>query len=429
LKDISVPTKNILKGFEAKVPGSKSLTNRALIAAFLCDKPVLLKGCLESEDTILAKKVAEELGVEIKCDKDHWLIDGSNLNRSSKSLDLFMGNSGTTLRFMSSVLCAKGIACVIKGTDRMHQRPVELLINALNKLGGDIKSIEGTGCPPLEIKSKVMQGGEVSLSGQVSSQYFSGLMLAAPLLETKSIIKVSDAWLSLPYIQMTHRMLESFSIKMDLNDDHILIPGNQIFKSPGEYSIEPDASAATYPLALGVLHNVSVNIPQLGRNSLQGDTRFVDRLKKMGCEVEVKDNEIKMKGCESIVALNDDLNDIPDAAMTLVVLCSIAKGHSKLTGLKNLAFKECDRLTALETELNKMGAKVVANEDGFEIEGVSLDSLKPAEIETYKDHRIAMCLSLLGTLVPGVTILDPMCVEKTYPQFWKDLDLWMGVGE
>jgi len=427
LKEITVPSRRCSSSFVAKVPGSKSLTNRALIAAILCDSPVTLNGCLESEDTVLAKNVALELGAKIKVEGTKWLIDSSEVGEQSKdSLNLFMGNSGTTLRFMSAVLCAKGIACSVSGTERMHQRPVELLIDALNGLGAEIKSKGATGCPPLKIGSKKMVGGEVSISGQVSSQYFSGLMLAAPLAPENSVIKVSDAWLSLPYIQMTQKMLQSFSIKMSLTEDSIIIPGNQKYISPGSYDIEPDASAATYPLALAVLHGVSVKIEGLGKVSLQGDTGFADQLIAMGCDVKIEDSSITLVGCGELRALKADLNAIPDAAMTLVVLCSVAKGTSVLTGLKNLAFKECDRLKALECELNKMGAKVVANEDGFLIEGVSLGGLRPAVIETYKDHRIAMCLSLLGSVVPKTIIRDPDCVEKTYPEYWKDLDLWLG---
>lgn len=415
-------------GYQARVPGSKSLTNRAIIAAILCEKEVVLEGVLESEDTQLAKDAAIEMGASIETSGTTWTVRPNMFPKpSDKPFSLYMGNSGTTVRFMSAVICALGLETEIDGSERMRERPLDLLIDAVNKLGGQIESVKGTGCPPLKTAKKAIQGGEVELSGQVSSQYFSGLMMACPIAKENSIIRVSDVWLSLPYIEMTQQMLECFGIKMTLKEKSIEICGGQKYKSPGVYQIEPDASAATYPLGLGALHNVPVTIPGLGSQSLQGDVRFAEVLGMMGCDIQIDKHEIQLKSSGKLKAIQTDLNDIPDAAMTVVVLCCLAEGTSRLTGLKNLAFKECDRLKALETECNKMGAKVKADSDGFTIEGVSRNELKAATIETYKDHRIAMCCSLLGTLVDGVKIIDPRCVEKTYPNFFEDLHAWLGL--
>lgn len=426
---LKIKTQHLNRGIKVSVPGSKSLTNRAVIAAALCDAPVVLKGVLQSEDTELASEAISTLGASVVKENNDWKIDGRNLGKvDGHTPDVFLGNSGTSVRFLSSVLCAKGISCRITGTKRMEERPIELLIQALTDLGGDIKSVRGTGCPPLKIGEKTLEGGETHISGQVSSQYFSGLMLAAPLAQRDSKIYVSDQWLSMPYIVMTQKMLAAFGISMELNQDHIHIFGEQKYKSPGIYHIEPDASAATYPLALAVLHGVCVELQGLGTDSLQGDVRFVKVLEKMGCQIELKEQSLKVQPGKELLSIEEDLNDIPDAAMTVTVLCTVAKGTSRLTGLKNLAFKECDRLRALETELSKMGVDIEADEDGFTIHGSPYQDLRGASIETYKDHRVAMCLSLLGTLVPETVILDPSCVQKTYPNYWQDLKSWQELG-
>ena len=422
-----VPQGKITSKFVAYVPGSKSLTNRAVIAAALCVEKVLLKRPLLSEDTEVASVALKQLGVKFTEKGEDWEIDASEfgLNLQNKDLNLFLANAGTAVRFLSSVLAAKGISCRVHGSDRMHERPIEILLKGLKDLGATIDSEKENGCPPLLIGNSTLKGGETELSGQVSSQFFSGLMMACPLASGKSTVKVSDEWLSKPYIEMTSQMLKSFGVDAKVNESTITIEGQQAYKSPGEYQIEPDASAATYPLALGVLQKAPVCLKGLGKGSLQGDVKFVDVLKEMGCEVTVDTTEINVTPPDTLKAISLDLNHIPDAAMTVVVLCALANGKSHLSGLRNLAFKECDRLKALETELQKVGAKVTAYEDGFHIEGVPMESLHGAKIETYKDHRMAMCLGILGTVVPGIEILDPGCVNKTFPEFWDSLKEWL----
>ncbi|MBF0198331.1 MAG: 3-phosphoshikimate 1-carboxyvinyltransferase [Planctomycetes bacterium] len=422
---LTVPVKACKNPLNARVPGSKSLTNRALIAAALCLEDVELKGPLKSEDTELAFEALAKLGVCIECDNDSWHVKGGGLKSIQPNTQLYLGNAGTAVRFLTSVLSTKNLQCSVTGSERMLERPIELLTGALNDLGANIQSDNKNGCLPLTILPSVLKGGEVSISGKVSSQYFSGLMMAAPLALNKSVIKVSDKWLSLPYIEMTHKMLQSFGLEMELGADTISIPGGQQYSSPGTYSIEPDATAATYPLALGVLHGTPVSLEGLGAQSLQGDVRFAEVMEMMGCELSWAKQKISLNPPERLKSIETDLNDIPDAAMTIVTLACVAEGVSRFTGLSNLAFKECDRLKALECELNKMGAKVQANADGFVIEGVPIKELKGAEIHTYDDHRMAMCLALLGTIVPDTVIYDPSCVKKTYPNFWDDLTNWL----
>jgi 3-phosphoshikimate 1-carboxyvinyltransferase len=429
MPSISVPVCRLTSAFEAEVPGSKSLTNRALIAAALCHLPVTLLGALSSEDTEVASKAMLQLGAKIRIHGSTWEVDGSGFQANSAVQNLYLANAGTAVRFMSAVLCAKGVACEVTGSDRMHERPIELMLMGLRELGGNIKSIKNNGCPPLKIETGGLRGGSTALSGQVSSQYFSGLMMAAPLAKNPVEIRVTDEWLSFPYIEMTARMLLDFGIQVRMSTEgYIHIQAPQTYRSPGVYRIEPDATAATYPLALGVLHGVPVKVLGLTLDSLQGDVAFAKVLTQMGCELLCDGGGLQLLRNGPLLGLTQDLNNIPDAAMTVAVLCSVAQGRSQLTGLKNLAFKECDRLTALATELNKLGCRVQAHADGFDIEGVPLETLKGANIETYKDHRMAMCLSLLGTLVPGVVINDPKCVEKTYPCYWDDLNTWIKKG-
>jgi len=415
------------KSFSARVPGSKSITNRALFAAALSDKPVFLKGPLESEDTQVASKALRSFGVVIEELDGGWLVDGRTASPQGNDHEIYLANAGTAVRFLSSILVAKGWPCRVHGTDRMHQRPIGPLLKGLGELGGNIKAKLDNSCPPLLIGSGGLKGGETAISGQVSSQFFSGLMMAAPLAKEASTISVTDSWLSLPYIHLTAALLKSFGIEVDIDEKkgRIEIPGNQTYQSPTDYDIEPDATAATYPIGLAMLHGVSLQLEGLNLSALQGDIAFVEVLKAMGADVENLDNSLLVHPPKELSSVEMDLKKIPDAAMTAVVLASIAKGKSRLSGLKNLAYKECDRLNALKTELCKMGAKVDVDEDGFSIEGVPLDTLRGAKIETYHDHRMAMCLSLLGTKVPDTVILDPSCVNKTYPRYWEDLNTWI----
>lgn len=420
-----VATTRLTRPFEARVPGSKSITNRALIAAALCQEPVVLEGALHSEDTEVAREALAKLGVSVEVEGDTFNVDPRGWTMRVDGGDLYLANAGTAVRFLSAVLCARGVTCRVHGTDRMHERPIGLLIDALSELGGEIRSEADNGCPPLLIGGSGLKGGSASISGQVSSQFFSGLMMAAPFAQTDCTIHVSDEWLSKPYIDLTAAFLKSFGVSTEVGPAAIHIPTGQSYQSPGRYAIEPDATAATYPLALGVLHGVPVTLRGLSLHSLQGDVAFVRVLEAMGCQVDGSGKDLEVQPADQLTSIEMDLNQIPDAAMTVVVLCTLARGRSRLTGLRNLAFKECDRLKALEAELGKMGAKVTADEDGFTIEGVEVSELKGASISTYHDHRMAMCLSLLGTLVEGTVIEDPSCVEKTYPRYFEDLESWV----
>ncbi len=427
MSSVRVKTKPIQAPIVANVPGSKSITNRALIAAALCEAEVTLTGALFSEDTEVATAALRACGVSIEVKSDSIVVDGSAWQPKVEVGELYLANAGTAVRFLSAVCCARGNVAKIVGTERMHQRPIELLLKGLRDLGGKIESSNNNGCPPLEIGEGGLKGGQTSLSGQVSSQYFSGLMMAGPLAESPCEVSVSDEWLSRPYIELTAKLLKSFGVNCEVLDEgKIVVPAPQKYTSPGSYAIEPDATAASYPLGLGVLQGVKATVKGLGQDALQGDVAFVEAMAQMGCNISYDEDGVSIERDGPLKPLVADLNEIPDAAMTAVVVCAITPGHSSLTGLKNLAFKDCDRLTALATELNKLGCRVQANADGFEIDGVEVSQLHGAKVETYKDHRMAMCLAIMGTVVDGVEILDPSCVNKTYPNFWQDLESWCG---
>lgn len=437
-----VPQVHLTRAFSGRPPGSKSLTNRALIMAALTGHQATLLNPLTSEDTEVAREALQTLGAEITAKEDgNWSINGTYVQAPAGApLTLHLGNAGTAMRFLTATLCARGLPCTLDGTARMRERPMQDLIQALQDLGGDVRSQLGNGCPPIVIGPGGLEGGETTMSGQVSSQFFSALMLAAPWARRDIVIHIKDELLSRPYVEMTAQLLKTrFQVDCSVLPDRIEIragaPGTSF--QNGDILIEPDASAASYPLALGVLHQQPTSIQDLGRTSLQGDVAFATYLTEMGLLTELCDTQIIYPAAiplQSARPLTADLREIPDAAMTLVTLLAVVPGHSSLTGLRNLAFKECDRLTALETELGRLGAKVRVREDrdGFEIDGVNPASLRqPADgpLHTYKDHRMAMCLAILGTIVPGgVLIEDPRCVEKTYPNFWQDLQDWIRQG-
>lgn len=425
-----VPCRSPRASWSCRVPGSKSLTNRALIAAALCPEPVSLLGALDSEDTQLASAALQKLGARIESSGSKVEVDSRSWFRAMHAEpgpDLYLGNAGTAVRFLSAVLAALGVPCRIDGSARMRERPIGELIQGLKALGARVECEAGNACPPLIVRTGGLEGGTTRISGRISSQFFSGLIYAASLGRRDSRIEVTDEFLSRPYIEMTCRMLEAFGVRASLLDDAVEIPGSQHYRSPGVYAIEPDASAATYPAGLAALHGAGVEIEGLTRDSLQGDVAFFSYLEDMGCAVEWRARSIAILPGARLRGLVADLSSIPDAAMTLCVLCCIAEGESRLTGLGNLVHKECDRLSALECELRKLGADIRAEADGFSIRGRPVRELHGARIETYKDHRMAMCLSLPGTRVQGVEILDPACVEKTYPGYWRDLESWLGL--
>lgn len=409
-----------------RVPGSKSLTNRALILAALAQPgPTELTGVLRSEDTEIMVNALESLGFGVEAFWQQRRIrvqpePGRVIPRPNA--DLFVGNSGTSMRFLTALVALGQGTYHLDGVARMRERPIADLLEALQQLNVDARSERDNGYPPVIIRSAGLQGGKARIRGNLSSQFLSGLMMVAPLARTAVEIEVVGDLVSVPYVQMTGQLMRQFGVTVlaseDLLNQTFRIPAPQQYRSR-TLAIEPDASAASYFFAAAAITGGRIEILDLSRQSLQGDVRFVDLLQQMGCEVTVGQNSIQVQG-RPLRGIDVDMNDISDTVMTLGVVACFAEGPTTIRNVSHIRHKETDRLLALATELRRIGAVVDELEDGLRIQPRPLQG---AVIETYNDHRMAMSLALVGLKVPGIVIKNPGCVAKTYPDFFEDLQL------
>ncbi|MDG3004116.1 3-phosphoshikimate 1-carboxyvinyltransferase [Paludisphaera mucosa] len=404
-----------------RVPGSKSLTNRALIVAALARGPSVLIDALDSEDTRVMIDALEKLGVAIDHDAKAATIrvTGCSGRFPTGEADLYVANSGTTLRFLTAALAAGKGSYRIDGTPRMRQRPVADLLQALNGLGAFTKSELDTGCPPVVIKADGLDGGFAFVRGDVSSQFLSGLLMALPYARGETVVEVEGVLVSRPYVAMTLKVMRDFGFQVDNRKykRFIVKPGRYDSR---EYAIEPDASAASYFFALAAITGGSVTVEGLGSSSIQGDVHFVDILEHMGCAVVREADRTTVTG-GPLRSFDVDMNAISDTVMTLAVVALFADGVTRIRNVAHIRHKETDRIAALATELRKLGADVDEQPDGLLIIPPPPGGLRPASIATYDDHRMAMAFALAGLKIPGVVIQDPGCVAKTYPGFWDDL--------
>jgi 3-phosphoshikimate 1-carboxyvinyltransferase len=403
-----------------RVPGSKSLTNRALIIAALADGPSTLRGALDSEDTRVMVEALRTLGITVDHDPDPAVIriEGCRGRIPVGEASLQVANSGTSLRFLTAMLATASGTYHLDGTPRMRQRPIGDLVDALRSLGASAKSDLDTGCPPVTIKASGLNGGYASVRGDVSSQFLSGLLMALPYAREVTTIEVQGALVSQPYVQMTLEVMQAFGVRA----------GNRKFRRfdvyPAryrgcDYDIEPDASAASYFFALAAITGGTITVEGLGTGSQQGDLAFVDILEYMGCSVTREPRRTRVTG-GPLRAVDVDMNAISDTVMTMAVTCVFASGISRIRNVGHIRHKETDRIAALATELRKLGAIVDELPDGLVITPPAPDQLRPARIATYHDHRMAMSFALAALKVPGITIHEPDCVAKTYPGFWDD---------
>ncbi len=416
-------------------PGSKSITNRALVLGALSShsRPVKFSGVLFSEDTDLMIKALQELGFQVEVRPDYEEVE----IRAPSSLplipvsqaDLFCGNSGTTMRFLTA---AVSIGCGVyrlDGVARMRERPIEDLLSALRQLGVEAVSELGTGCPPVRIKTQGWRrSASVCIRGEVSSQFISALLLAAPWSRAHVSLHIVGQPVSKPYIHMTLRMLEQFgahvafeeidSLSSHLGHSQAMIVPEQ---NPGgipTYTIEPDATAATYWWAAAAITGGTVTVTGIGTDSLQGDVAFVNVLEEMGCRVERGSHQITVHGGE-LHGVEVDMNAISDTVMTLAAIACFADSPTRIRNVAHIRYKETDRISALACELRRLGVEVREFEDGLEIRPRPMQG---AVLETYDDHRMAMSLALIGLRISGVVIREPACVAKTYPHFFQDLE-------
>lgn len=426
----------VTRPFTATVtpPGSKSLTNRALVLAALADGVSTLLNVLFADDTLVMLDGLARLGFKLEIDKpsNSVRVHGIRGRINCESADLSCGNSGTTIRFLTA-LCTLGRGrFTLDGVPRMRQRPIRELVDKLRNLGARANYLAADGFPPVQILADGLAGGIIRFGAAASSQYLSAILMVAPYFRNECSVDLESGQTSWPYVAMTMRIMDEFGIICELIKDRntgeprrIVVPRG-VYRAR-EYAIEPDASNASYFLALAAIHAGSkVTVSGLGKKSLQGDVGFADVLRQMGADVTVAGDSISIAGTGSLEGIDTDLSAMPDTAQTLAVAALFAKGSTTIRGLKTLRVKETDRLAALSNELTKLGADVEIEGDALTIHPPA--KFRPAAIDTYDDHRMAMSFSLAATKIAGVTIKDAECVGKTYPNYFEDLRVVLAAG-
>ncbi|SDW59359.1 3-phosphoshikimate 1-carboxyvinyltransferase [Nitrosomonas oligotropha] len=408
-----------------QLPGSKSISNRILLLAALAEGATEIHDLLASDDTARMLDALTRLGVPIThTGNNDYTITGGEGVFPVKDADLFLGNAGTAFRPLVAVLSLMHGHYRLSGVPRMHERPIADLVDALRQLGADIKYLSNPGFPPVEIKPAALRDQTdtqtVTVKGDVSSQFLTGLLMALPLSEKKSIINVSGTLISQPYIELTLAQMQHFGVQVEHSGwQQFIIPVQQKYRSPGHIFVEGDASSASYFLAAGAIGHGPVRVQGVGRDSTQGDIRFAAALELMGADIAMGENWLEASNKEkSLRAIDLDCNHIPDAAMTLAVTALFAEGTSTLRNIASWRLKETDRLAAMSTELRKLGAIVEEGADYLRITP-PVHGLTPyAAIDTYDDHRMAMCFALASLGAP-VRINDPDCVAKTFPDYFE----------
>ncbi len=405
-----------------RVPGSKSITNRALLLAALCEGTSRLEGALFSDDTHYMSQALLQLGVPVRSDaaKEWFEVDGRG-GRFAGEGELFLGNAGTAVRFLTAALCLGQGTWHLDGVPRMRARPIGDLLGALRTLGAHIWSANE--CLPLEIGAHGLDGGRVSIRGDASSQFLSALLLIGPKTRDGLDIAIEGPLFSKPYVEMTLAMLAQWGARSEQeNLERFHIPGGQSFTAQEKYQIEPDASGASYFFAAAALTGGKIRVKNLGKGALQGDVGFVDILAAMGCAVKKGKHFIEVVGPANgaLRGGSFDMNAVSDTVMTLAAIAPFADAPVEITDVAHIRGKETDRLSALTTELSRLGVRVEERPDGLLIHPAK--KLKRAAIKTYDDHRMAMSFAITGLRSPGIEIRDPGCVAKTFPDFFERLE-------
>ncbi|ECJ5890857.1 3-phosphoshikimate 1-carboxyvinyltransferase [Salmonella enterica subsp. salamae] len=403
------------------LPGSKSVSNRALLLAALACGKTVLTNLLDSDDVRHMLNALSALGINYTLSADRTRCDitgNGGALRAPGALELFLGNAGTAMRPLAAALCLGQNEIVLTGEPRMKERPIGHLVDALRQGGANIDYLEQENYPPLRLRGG-FTGGDVEVDGSVSSQFLTALLMTAPLAPKDTIIHVKGELVSKPYIDITLNLMKTFGVEIaNHHYQQFVVKGGQQYQSPGRYLVEGDASSASYFLAAGAIKGGTVKVTGIGRNSMQGDIRFADVLEKMGATITWGDDFIACTRGE-LHAIDMDMNHIPDAAMTIATTALFAKGTTTLRNIYNWRVKETDRLFAMATELRKVGAEVEEGHDYIRI--MPPAKLHHADIGTYNDHRMAMCFSLVALSDTPVTILDPKCTAKTFPEYFEQL--------
>jgi 3-phosphoshikimate 1-carboxyvinyltransferase len=411
---VSRPVRGIIRP-----PGSKSLTNRALIVAALARGPSTLRNVLHSDDTRVMLDSLQRLGVDVTVQRDgaDLRVVGCGGKIPAANAELWLENSGTSIRFLAAATALGQGTFRLDGNARMRERPIEPLVAALRAWGANAQCEFPTGCPPVVIRADGLPGATVEVAGSLSSQYLSALLMAAPCAGGSVEIRVTGDLVSRPYVDMTLAVMRSFHAVVEE-------PQPGVFRTNGagyrgsDYPIEPDASAASYFMAATAVTGGDVTITGLSRNSLQGDVRFADVLEQMGCRVTWLPDAVRIEG-GPLRGIDVDMNAISDTAQTLAAVAPFAAGPTRIRNVAHMRHKETDRVAALVVELSRLGLTAEEHGDGLTIHP---GPMRPAVIKTYDDHRMAMSFAILGLRQPGVQIADPGCTSKTYPEFFSDLE-------
>lgn len=409
-----------------RLPGSKSISNRTLLLAALSEGTTTIHDLLASDDTLVMLGALQQLGIRWEqLDERTHVVHGAGGALPIIDADLFMGNAGTAIRPLTAALAVIGGDYTLHGVQRMHERPIGDLVEALNAVGAQIEYTGNPGYPPLRIRRGHILASRMSVRGNVSSQFLTALLMAAPLMaKDRSVtIEVEGELISKPYIEITLNLMRRFGVTVEQDGwAAFTVQPGQRYRTPGNIHVEGDASSASYFLAAGAIAGGPVRVEGVGRDSIQGDVRFADALEKMGATITRGDTWIEATSNGVLKAIDADFNHIPDAAMTIAVAALYADGPSTLRNIASWRVKETDRLAAMALELRKVGAIVEEGEDYLRVTPPA--ELQPATIDTYDDHRMAMCFSLAsldGKARRGnaMRINDPKCVAKTFPDYFE----------
>ncbi|WP_075358851.1 3-phosphoshikimate 1-carboxyvinyltransferase [Caballeronia sordidicola] len=410
-----------------RLPGSKSISNRVLLLAALAEGETVITNLLDSDDTRVMLAALAKLGIDVKNDGERCVVKGTGGGFPVKSAELFLGNAGTAVRPLTAALALNGGEYRVHGVPRMHERPIGDLVDGLRQIGASIDYEANAGFPPLQIHAAgIAIDAPIKVRGDVSSQFLTALLMSLPLAQSKRgpiVIEVEGELISKPYIEITIKLMERFGLSVERDGwSRFTLPAGGRYQSPGAIAVEGDASSASYFLAAGALGGGPLRVEGVGRASIQGDVHFADALIRMGANVMLGDDWIEVRGVESddgrLMPIDMDFNLIPDAAMTIAVAALFANGTTTLRNIASWRVKETDRIAAMATELRKVGATVEEGADYLVVTPPA--QLTPnAAIDTYDDHRMAMCFSLVSLGGVPVRINDPKCVAKTFPDYFE----------
>lgn len=418
MEQITLPASHQAQG-TITLPGSKSISNRTLLLAALSEGATEIRDLLASDDTSRMLEALQTLGVKLENFAENaWRVTGCGGNFPNKKAEIFLGNAGTAFRPLTAALALAGGDYTLSGVPRMHERPIGDLVDALKQAGADIQYLANSGFPPLKIAApNIDLSKSIKIRGDVSSQFLTALLMALPLTKQKATIEVVGELISKPYIEITLNLMAKFGVNVQRDGwQRFTIPADSLYISPKQIFVEGDASSASYFLAAGAIGG-NVRVEGLGENSIQGDVKFTDALAMMGGEISYGENHITANKAAKIKTIDLDCNHIPDAAMTLAIVALFAEGTTTLRNIASWRVKETDRIAAMATELRKVGAIVEEGADYIKITPPA--QLTPnAVIDTYDDHRMAMCFSLVSLGGVPITINDPKCVNKTFPDYF-----------